>query len=410
MAEISDYSARQIGLAVTVALAIVTGLLAMSLDDVAYAAVSLPLVYAICAILIWVYRPGLYNRIRLALVAIGMGIFVIGAAVELFLPGSPIEALFGVLNVSMAEAAVRISVPIALAGIGGLYAEKSGVFNIGLEGFLIFGAFTSIATAYVVAGDGGVTQSDLWIGLAVSMFVTASLAAIFAVTVITFKANQIVAGLAVWFIGLGFGPYGASVIWGNINSPPVGTINEVSIPVLSSIPYVGPVIFETNPMVLFTLVTVVALWYVLYYTKYGYWVQAAGENPRALDTAGIDVNRIRYSTVTLSGLLCGLGGSMLSIGVSAQFIGQGATMVNGRGWIGITAYMFGSYNPIKTFLAALLFGGVDAFQIRVQNLGFGIPSNIIELFPFVAVLVVLTVIGSSKIPSAAGEAYETEED
>ncbi len=373
-------------------------------------ALATVLLYAEIALIVGVYRPSFFSRVRTGLVLTGFAVLSVGLLLEVFFPASPMRAVFAILSVEMAEAAVRISVPIALAAIGGLYSEKSGVFNIGLEGFLIFGALTAIATAFLVGGGSDVSQVDLWIGLFVAVLVTTILAGFFAVITIRYKANQIVAGLAVWFVALGFAPFSASVIWGNINSPSIGTLEDFAIPLLSEIPLLGDVIFEANPIVLFTLVIVALLWYVLYYTKYGYWVQAAGENPEALATAGVSVIRVRYGSVLLSGSLCGLGGAMLSIGVAAQFIGQGVTMVNGRGWIAIAAYLFGNYNPISTFLAALLFGGVDAFQIRLQNLGFGIPSNLIELFPFMAVLVVLLFVSGTRMPSAAGEPFETEEN
>lgn len=373
-------------------------------------ALATVLLYSEIALLVGVYRPAFFSRVRIGLVLTGFAVLFIGLVLETFFPESPLQAVFAILSVRMAEAAVRISVPIALAAIGGLYSEKSGVFNIGLEGFLIFGAFTAIATAFLVGGGTDVSQVDLWIGLVVAVIVTTMLAGIFAVITIRYKANQIVAGLAVWFVALGFAPFSASVIWDNINSPSIGTLNDFAIPLLSQIPLLGDVIFEANPIVLITLVIVALLWYVLYYTKYGYWVQAAGENPEALATAGVSVNRVRYASVLLSGGLCGLGGAMLSIGVAAQFIGQGVTMVNGRGWIAIAAYLFGNYNPLSTFLAALLFGGVEAFQFRLQNLGFDIPSNLIELFPFFAVLVVLLFVSGTRMPSAAGEPFETEED
>lgn len=367
-------------------------------------------IYAELIALVWLYRRSFFSRLRTGLVVVGFLLLVLGAVLEMFFPASPMDAVFDIFSVNMAESAIRISVPIGLAAIGGLYSEKSGVFNIGLEGFLIFGAFLSIGTAFVVAGSTEVSQVDLWIGLIAAVIITGILAGLFAVITIRYKANQIVAGLAVWFIALGFAPYSAAVLWGNINSPSIGTLNDFTIPFLSQIPYLGPVLFEAKPIVLLTLLIVVVLWYVLYYTKYGYWVQAAGENPEALATAGVSVIRVRYGAVILSGLLCGMGGAMLSIGVAAQFIGQGVTMVNGRGWIAITAYLFGNYNPLTTFFAALLFGGVDAFQIRLQNLGFGIPSNLVELFPFVAVLIVLLFVKGTRMPSAVGETFETEED
>jgi len=308
------------------------------------------------------------------------------------------------------ERALRLSAPITLAAIGGLYAEKSGVFNIGLEGFLIFGAFVAAGATWLVSGGGEISQTGLWISVGVAVLVTTLLAALFAVFTIRYKANQIVAGLAVWFLGLGFAPFGAIVLWDQVNSPPLTRINDVSLPLLAKMPVVGPVLFESSPMVMLTILIVAVSYLVLYYTRWGYWVQAAGENPEALDTSGVSVNRVRYAAVIFSGTLCGLGGAALSVAFSSGFVGRGVTMVNGRGWIAITAYLFGNYNPLGTFGASLLFGGVNALQIQFQTAGIAIPNRLAGLFPFFAVLIVLALVGQTQMPSAAGEPYETEDE
>ena len=334
---------------------------------------------------------------------------VILAAVGVLFPDSFLGQL---TTTGTFERALRLSTPITLAAIGGLYAEKSGVFNIGLEGFLIFGAFVAAATVWLVSGGSGgeITQLHLWLSVLAAVVVTALLATVFAVFTIRYKANQIVAGLAVWFLGLGFAPFGAIVLWGNINSPSLQSINDVSVPGLAEIPVLGDVLFATSPLVMVTLVLVVAAYVVLYYTRFGYWIEAAGENPEALDTAGVGVNRVRYAAVMLSGVLCGLGGAALSVGFSQSFVGSGQTLVNGRGWIAITAYLFGNYNPLGTFGASLLFGGVDALQIQLQTVGIAVPNRLAGLFPYVAVLVVLVLVGSTQVPSATGEPYETENE
>lgn len=336
-----------------------------------------------------------------------LGLLVVLAVIGMLFPDSFIGNL---TSTGAFERALRLSTPITLAAIGGLYAEKSGVFNIGLEGFLIFGAVTAAATAWVVSGGGDISQLDLWISVLVAVVVTGLLATAFAVLTIRYKANQIVAGLAVWFLGLGFGPFAAIMLWGQVNSPPLAGIDDVVIPGLASIPFLGPVLFAASPLVMLTILIVVAAYVVLEYTRFGFWVQAAGENPEALDTAGVSVNRVRYAAVILSGLLCGIGGASLSIAFSEGFVGRGVTMVNGRGWIAITAYLFGNYNPLATFGASFLFGGVDALQIQLQTLGISVPNRLAGLFPYFAVLVVLVFVGKTRMPSAAGEPYETEEE
>ncbi|MFC7070493.1 ABC transporter permease [Halobaculum lipolyticum] len=313
------------------------------------------------------------------------------------------------VTVGAIQRALQAAVPIALAAIGGLYAEKSGVFNIGLEGFMIFGALVAAATAWGASGAESITQGDLWVGLVGATIVCGLLSVCFALLTIRYKADQIVTGLAVWFIGLGFGPFTATVIWGGVSSPTIPNINNVVVPVLADVPVLGRLLFDASPLLLVTLVVTVVAWVVLFRTRYGYWVQAAGENPEALDTAGVDVNRVRYATVVFSGTMAGLGGAALSIGFGSGFTGTGVTMVDGRGWIAIVAYLFGNYNPIGAFLASLLFGAMDMLQIQLQTVGISLPGSITGLFPYVAVLVVLVLVGYTRVPSAVGEAYETEE-
>jgi simple sugar transport system permease protein len=329
---------------------------------------------------------------------------VLAAAAGLNLPGAEL------LTVGTLQRSLQAATPIALAAIGGLFAEKSGVFNIGLEGFMIFGALTAAAAAWISSGGESVSQADLWIGVVAAMVVCGVLTFLFALLTIRYKADQIVVGLAVWFIGLGFGPFTATVIWGGVSSPTLPNVDSVVVPVLADLPVVGSLLFDASPLVLFTVLLAVVAWVVLYRTRYGYWIQAAGENPEALDTAGVDVNRVRYATVVFSGVVAGLGGAVLSVGIGSGFTGTGATMVDGRGWIAIVAYLFGNYNPIGAFLASLLFGAMDMLQIQLQTVGISLPGSITGLFPYVAVLVVLTLVGYTRVPAAVGEAYETEEE
>jgi simple sugar transport system permease protein len=340
------------------------------------------------------------NRLRvwgvIALVALAV---LLTALLDL-----PVDDL---LTIGFVERAFQAAAPIALAAIGGLYAEKSGVFNIGLEGFMIFGAVNAAAIMSIVSGSSP-GQIDLWIAIFGSALTTLVYAIPFAVLMIRYKADQIVAGLAVWFLGLGFGPFTAVIIWGATNSPGLTRVDDLTVPVLSDVPVLGPILFDSSPLVLLTLILTVAAWVVLFHTRYGYWLQAAGENPEALDTAGVSVNRVRYAAVIFSGLMAGLGGAVL-LAQAGSFTGTGQTMVSGRGWIGIVAYLFGNYNPIGAAAAALLFGGLDMLQVQFQTAGIDVPNRLVNLFPYVIVVAVLTVWGSTRVPSAVGESYESEE-
>jgi len=333
--------------------------------------------------------------------AVGLVLLALAAAVALDWP------LADIMTIGFVERALQAATPIALASIGGLYAEKSGVFNIGLEGFMIFGAANTGALVWIVGGESP-TQGDLWAAMALAVAISVVYTILFAVLLIRYKANQIVAGLAVWFIGLGFGPFTAALVWGNRNSPGLVSVSDVTVPGLVEIPVLGPILFDTSPLVLLTMLVAVAAWVFLYRTRYGYWVQAAGENPEALDTAGVNVTRVRYASVIFSGMMAGFAGAVL-LAHAGSFTGTGQTMVNGRGWIAIVAYLFGNYNPLGAAAAALLFGGLDMLQIQFQTVGIEFPNRLVNLFPYAAVVVVLTVWGSTQMPAALGESYESEE-
>jgi simple sugar transport system permease protein len=368
--------------------------------------------------------------------------------------GTLVDAIFQRGTVG---SALRLSVPIVLAAIGGIFAEKSGVINIGLEGLLIISAFGAV---YAMA-----LADNLWIAFAAGIFVSTALAALFAVVCIEFRAGQIIAGLAVWLIALGLAPFASQVVYGAPNTPSVRTPPTMSEVVfgapllgdavtalngagtavgaavvgaveavqglLGAIPLVGwlfdgvvtllsaahYLVFEVllgalvdASVVVYLMFLMVALsWYGLYRTRFGRWVRASGENPKALDTAGVDVSRVRYAAVLLSGVLSGMGGAALSLSLG-QFTGNGPTMVNGKGFIAIVAYLFGNYTPVGAFLSTLLFAGLDALQIVLQLRDVGVPNQLIRVTPFVMVIVVLALVGRTRIPSAAGDHYESGEE
>jgi simple sugar transport system permease protein len=151
-------------------------------------------------------------------------------------------------------------------------------------------------------------------------------------------------------------------------------------------------------------------WYALRSTRLGRYIRAAGDNPRALDTAGVSVHRTRYLGVLLSGVLCGIGGAGFTLGQVGRFVGAGGTSIGGRGFLGIVAYLFGNYNPIYSVGGALLFGSFDALQFRLQQIsGLDVPQQFFQVLPFVIVILVLMFVGRTRIPAALGEHYDDEE-
>ncbi|SEO78391.1 simple sugar transport system permease protein [Halogranum amylolyticum] len=343
------------------------------------------------------------------------GIAVLGAVAVFLLWGivapasTPGRILRVMFTKSALSATLRLSVPIAFAALGGIFAEKSGVINIGLEGLLIISAFTAVFATDTLAGEQAATTADIWGGLVVGVAVSVLLAAVFAVVCIEFRADQIIAGLAVWLIALGLAPFASQVIYGGPNTASVETFETITVPGLANIPFFGA-LFDTTPMVYLMFVATAVSWYTLTRTSFGRWVVASGENPKALDTAGVDVTRVRYTAVLISGLLAGIGGAALSLGLG-QFVGNGQTMVNGKGFIAIVAYLFGNYNPVGALLSTFLFAGLDALQLRLQAAAIiAVPQSLVRTIPYVAVIVVLALFGKTRLPKAAGEHYESGDD
>ncbi|MFD1645636.1 ABC transporter permease [Haloarchaeobius litoreus] len=350
-----------------------------------------------------------------------------------FFPNSTVGKVFWTaIDQGTIESSLRLAVPIALTAIGGLYAEKSGVINIGLEGLLIISAFVSVlvtdqlgagqttgvppvvtwdlgSRAYTIDPGLQFVIPNIWIGLLSGVVASMLLALLFGVICIRYEADQIIAGLAVWLLALGLAPFVAQVVYGRVSTENVGTLDTWSIPLLSKIPYVGPILFDANPTVIIMLISVPAAWYGLNRTSFGYWVRASGENPKALDTVGINVDRVRYAAVLVSGFFAGIGGTALSLGFQGSFDGGGPTMVDGRGFIAIAAYLFGNYNPFGAFAASYLFSGLQAVQIRLQGQGVA-PTEIFLMAPYIVVVIVLVLVGRTRLPEAAGEHYESGED
>ncbi|UWM56857.1 ABC transporter permease [Salinirubellus salinus] len=384
------------------------------------------------------------DRRRAIGVTVGAAVFVALVLLGLLAPDTIAgDILDIVLTESAWGAALRLSAPIALAALGGIYAEKSGVINIGLEGLLIISAFTAVWITDVVATGTDLGGLSVLFGFFAGVVASALLSLVFAVVCIEFRADQIIAGLAIWLVALGLAPFASQLFYGGPNTSSVGTVPTLPdvlgfLPRGSELPqWVNPPALGVGPLdtlldvVLFVLTRpllfaadvllssslsvylmfamVVLSWYGLFRTRFGRWVRASGENPRALDTAGVDVSRVRYAAVLVSGVLSGMGGAALSLGLG-QFTGNGPTMVNGKGFIAIVAYLFGNYNPVGAFLSTFLFAGLDALQLTLQTRGTGIPDSLVRIIPFVTVIVVLALVGKTRIPEAAGEHYESGEE
>jgi len=292
--------------------------------------------------------------------------------------------LFGL---SLIFSTIRLSTPLILAALGGLFSERSGVVNIALEGMMLAGAFTAAAITY--------STGSPWIGLAAAVAAGVAVALIHAVACVRYRADQVVVGTAINILMVGLPGFLSGAFFLSSGSTP-------QIPIDHLVPRV--------PIVLaFTLVPLT--WYVLYRTPFGLRLRAVGENPEAADAAGINVAALRYSGVLLSGALAALGGAYLSIGQSSLFT---RNMTSGRGFIALAALIFGKWRPVQTLVACLFFGMTEAITIQMQGVvklpsGDDIPVQFIQMVPYVLTIVVLAgFIGHSRPPRALGRAYEKE--
>jgi len=295
--------------------------------------------------------------------------------------------MWEIFNVALIWSTIRLSTPLILAALGGLFSERSGVINIALEGMMLAGAFTAAAVTYAVGSP--------YVGLLAGMMAGMLIAAIHAVACIRYKADQVVTGTAINILMIGMPAFLSGAFFLSSGSTP-------QIPKEHLIPWI-PIVIA------FALVPIT--WYVLYKTPFGLRLRSVGENPEAADAAGVKVARMRYAGVLLSGVLAGIGGAYLSIGQSSLFT---RNMTSGRGFIALAALIFGKWRPVQTLLACLLFGFTEAISIQMQGVvklpsGDDIPVQFIQMVPYILTIVVLAgFIGSSRPPRALGIPYEKE--
>ena len=292
-----------------------------------------------------------------------------------------------IFTIALVWSTVRLSTPLILAALGGLFSERSGVINIALEGMMLAGAFTAAAVTYAAGNP--------FVGLVAAMLAGMLIAAIHAVACIRYKADQVVTGTAINILMIGMPAFLSGAFFLSSGSTP-------QIPRDHLIPW-------TPIVIAFALVPI--SWYVLYKTPFGLRLRSVGENPEAADAAGVPVARMRYAGVLLSGVLAGLGGAYLSIGQSSLFT---RNMTSGRGFIALAALIFGKWRPVQTLLACLLFGFTEAISIQMQGVvklpsGEDIPVQFIQMVPYILTIIVLAgFIGSSRPPQALGIPYEKE--
>jgi ABC-type uncharacterized transport system permease subunit len=384
-------------------LGIALGVLAfwLTLPPQHYRSVAVPVVVGGAAIALGLWavlrgevRPG-WGAVAAGILGIVGGVFATRAAVP------HLEAV--ITWSALTAATLRAATPLTFAAIGGMFSERSGVVNIGLEGMMLMGAFF---------GAWGADKTSSWVGgLFIGMAAGAALAFVHAVFSIHLRADQIVSGTAVNFLALGITGYLFQDIYGNNGTPDnLPSVPDVSFNFLRHVPPQGLGAFlddsfgGLNLMVWISLALLVVSWVVMFKTPIGLRIRAVGEHPRAADTVGISVYGVRYAAVTTSGALAALGGVFLSIGFVHSF---SENMTAGRGFIALAALIFGRWRPFGAFGAALLFGFASAFAPRLENVdAWANYGTLFQALPYVLTLIAVAgVIGRSIPPAAVGRPY-----
>jgi len=295
----------------------------------------------------------------------------------------------------MLLSAIRLSTPLIFAALGGLFSERSGVINIALEGLMLAGAFTSAVATYELHNP--------FLGMFCGILAGAALAYIYAVSCIKFQADQVVAGMAINFLMIGLPALISGAVYDSAGSTP--QIDKAwQLPdIINGLSWASLLVFALVPI----------CWYVLYKTPFGLRLRATGENPEAADVAGVNVIKLRYIAVVISGVLAGAGGAYLSIGQSSLFT---RNMTAGRGFIALAALILAKWRPVPVLLACLFFGFMEALTNQIQGAswaklpsGEDIPVQFIQIIPYLLTIIVLAgFIGLSRAPKALGIPYRKE--
>lgn len=314
--------------------------------------------------------------------------------------------------IQILDSAMRLMVPLLLACLAGLYSERAGVFDIGLEGKMLMAAFCAASVAYATG--------SAWLGLLAGIGGALALALIHGLASITFQGNQLISGVAINFLASGLTVLLGQKIFGLGGRTPAlegaARFNELTLPFAESlrpVPVIGRIYADLisghSVLVYLAFALVPLTWWGLYRTRFGLRLRAVGENPASVDTAGVSVTRLRYAAVLICGVLCGLAGTYLATAISAGFVKE---MTAGRGFIALAALIFAKWRPWGALGACFLFGLLESVANRFPNLDLGfvtVPSMFMNALPYILTVIILAgFVGRATPPRAGGEPYVKE--
>ncbi|MCB2202616.1 ABC transporter permease [bacterium] len=287
--------------------------------------------------------------------------------------------LSSIITLSLFAAALRMATPIIFATMGGIFSSHTGIFNVGLEGFMLIGAFFAVY--------GSVQTGSALGGLLFAVVACLIASFVFALLHLELKANPVIVGLAMNIVGIGMTNYFLTAlldVYGVYKTDLIVGFQEIQIPVIHNIPILGELLSGHFPLVYLSLLTVYLVYLVLYKTPFGFRLRAVGEKIDAAESIGVNAKRMKYYGLLVSGLLCAFGGTFLSLSYLTLF---SENMTAGRGWLALAAINFGRMKPVPSMIACLIFGLADALAVRLQQ--FGLPSQVVLLLPYLMTLIVL---------------------
>ena len=301
--------------------------------------------------------------------------------------------------IGLLSATLRMATPLIIATLGEVFCERSGVLNLGIEGVMLFCSLVAFLTACFT--------NNLWLGILFAILVGILFGILMAFFTVNLGVSQHVSGLGITIFASGLSLFTYRQIIGSPQIPPtIETFKTFAIPFLSKIPFIGPILFDQYILTYIALILVPIVSFVIYKTNFGLSLRAVGENPEAADALGINVYKTRYIALIIGGALMGLAGSFFTLAYFNMFL---YGIVGGRGYVCIALVIFANWDPTKVLLGSLLFGGVDALQLRLQAIGFNIPYQFFLMMPYVLTIVVLILVARNAIaPSALLKPYRRE--
>lgn len=287
--------------------------------------------------------------------------------------------------------AIQLSIPIVLGALCGTIAERSGVILLGVEGLMLFGSFFGVVGVYLT--------DTPWVGILFSTLVGAVMGWLYGIFVLRYRAQQSVVGVGFNLLGSGLTAVLLKMIWDAEGmSTTVKTVPTVTVPVLNKLPLVGRLFDHQTPYFYMMILIVIGTWIIMYRSKIGLRLRAMGENPHAVQTAGIQVNKYRYVALIISGMIAGLAGSYLSISQNNLFV---TDMVAGRGFMGLAANIFGGWHPLGSLGASYIFSVAQAIRFKLVDVG--LPTHLISMLPYITTLLVLLGVGMKAKSATAPE-------